>query len=186
MGAENNCPIPKVGMRIIKTAISVFIVLLIFAVLDIPYSFYGCIAAVICMQPTVDKTYKSGRDRIIGTILGGMIGFVFLECILHLPGNERINQLIIIPFGIVGIIYLCNLLKIPGTVSISCIVLLNIILNMDTRGVGDSFMYAVYRVLETLVGIVSAMLVNRWFIIPKWLEKYLPPFVKVENDVQEQ
>lgn len=182
MKSQKNLIFPKIGMRNIKSAVSVFLCLLTFAVLHMHYSFYGCIAAVICTQPTFDKTYSLGKDRMLGTILGGIVGFIVLEGILSVPANENLSQLFMIPVGIIGVIYLCNLLKIPGAVSISCIVLLNIAINMDARGVGGSIFYVIDRVMETMVGIVMAMIVNRWFHIPKQFEKYVARFIRLENE----
>ena len=63
---------PKVGLRTIKSAISVFLCLVIFP--EIP--FFACLTAVICLQDTVANSVKTGIHRGGGTILGGFIGVV--------------------------------------------------------------------------------------------------------------
>ena len=55
--------IPKIGMRNIKTAISVFLCLVLFESVNRDNSFYACIAAIICMQQTVENTFSKEIGR---------------------------------------------------------------------------------------------------------------------------
>ncbi|MEG1857555.1 MAG: FUSC family protein, partial [Pseudoflavonifractor sp.] len=82
--------IPKIGMRIVKTAMAVMICFFIF----LPFwvrtplgvndplrevgPFYACIAAIICMQSSVEQSVRQGVSRVIGTILGGVVGICIL------------------------------------------------------------------------------------------------------------
>lgn len=156
-----------IGMRNTKTAVSVFICLLIFEIVNRENSFYACIAAVICMQATVDNSLKSGISRIVGTVIGGFLGVVLFA----IGETYMIEQLfiILIPIGIIILIETCVSLGKKGSVSICCVVYLSIMINH--RYEGDYFWYAVNRVLDTSIGIIVAVIINRYLNIPKIFRK---------------
>lgn len=152
--------IPGLGMRNIKTAISVFLCVLILNILLKQNSFYAAIAAVSCLQNTVGDTLKTGIDRTIGTVWGGVIGLLALT-VFH--GNEPhdISQAVLTGIGISSVIYGCNhIIKRPGSCTISCIVFLGILTNMNGR---DPYFWAVNRIFTTILGIVIALTVNSFF-----------------------
>ncbi|MDR2296037.1 MAG: aromatic acid exporter family protein, partial [Clostridiales Family XIII bacterium] len=69
-----------IGMRTVKTALSVLICMLLYR-LAAPFgyttnfdAFLACTAAVICMQDSVEKSLKSGRNRLAGTGVGALLG----------------------------------------------------------------------------------------------------------------
>ncbi|MDT2191533.1 FUSC family protein [Paenibacillus larvae] len=70
--------LPRIGMRNVKTAIAVLLCILILRLFQIESPFYACIAAVITMQNTVEDSYETGINRIIGTLIGAAIGLVFV------------------------------------------------------------------------------------------------------------
>lgn len=71
-------PIPKIGMRLIKTAIAVFLCFLVDFFRDGGTPFYSAIAAILCMQPELDSSLKVGKERIIATVIGGIVGIAML------------------------------------------------------------------------------------------------------------
>ena len=62
----------KIGMRNIKTSISVFLCIIILRIFHNTYPFYACIAAVITMQSAVHHSFATGRNRMIGTVVGAI------------------------------------------------------------------------------------------------------------------
>lgn len=149
----NYSKLPKIGLRNIKTAISVSICLIIFS----KDPFFAAIAAVMCMQDTVENSVKIGINRIFGTLIGGLIGLIFLHSTrwLHL---ESIIPLIT-GIGIVLAIYLCNLLKKPASSAISSLVLIAI---MIAPVASNPLFYAFKRTIETSLGIIVSILVNKY------------------------
>jgi uncharacterized membrane protein YgaE (UPF0421/DUF939 family) len=146
----------KIGSRNLKTAISVFICIIVFQLLKRPYPFYACIAAVICMQNSVHNSFVAGKNRMIGTIIGAVIGIMFS---IFIGQNAIVTGL-----GIVLVIYLCNFFNYDGSVSIACVVFLAIMTNLKE---GTSYMYAINRVFDTFVGIIVAILVNKYINFSK-------------------
>lgn len=160
--------LPKIGMRNIKTAVSVFLCLLLFNIIKRDNSFYACIAAIICMQQTVENTFSKGVSRIIGTIIGGVVGIILLIIVETYIVESA--YLFLIPLGIIILIEICVLLKQNDAASICCIVFLSILINH--RYIGDYLLYAFDRVIDTSIGIIIAVVVNRYLKVPEMLKKY--------------
>ncbi len=154
----------KIGSRNIKTAISVFICISIFQLLNRPYPFYACIAAVICMQKSVKNSFKTGKNRMIGTVIGGVMGYVLTVTL----GNSGL----VCGLGITIVIYSCNLFNQKNSVAIACIVFIAIMTNL--RGI-PPHIYAINRVIDTFIGIIVSILVNRFININN-------KFVRSENN----
>lgn len=160
--------IPKVGMRTIKTAVAVFVCFLIF----LPFwvyvptgendplqhigPFYACIAAIICMQSSVEQSVRQGISRVIGTVIGGLVGLGIL--LLDDLVRQPIVTGLLMGCGIVLTLWLCNLIKRPAACSIGCVVVCVVMLN---HGGPDRYLYTLFRVVETIAGIVVAVAVNR-------------------------
>ena len=159
-----NIILPSIGLRTVKTAIVVFLCLTLLS----NEPFFACIAGVICLQDTVANSVKMGMNRGTGTLVGAIIGLVFMnlcKLINTLPLNITITNLIdhfIIALGIILVIYSCNLLKKPGAISVACIAFLGV---TTTFAMNEPYFYAIHRTFETLCGIFIAILVNK-FINP--------------------
>lgn len=151
-----------IGMRNIKTALSVFLCVLVSRLLKMEYPFYAAIAAVISMSSSVTDSYIAGRNRMFGTFVGAMIGLLFS---LVLPGN-----ILLCGVGIIIIIYICNILNWNKSISIACIVFTAIMTNLNGR---NPFSYSFNRLLDTLLGITIALAVNYIFIPPKYVDKII-------------
>lgn len=148
--------VEKVGMRNIKTAIAVFISIILSKLFKMEYPFYAAIAAIISMQSSVEESFKTGRNRMLGTSIGAAVGFV---CALINPGNAFVSAI-----GIVIVIYLCNLIKWKEASSIGGVVFLAIMLNLKGN---NPLWYSINRLLDTFLGIIVAIAVNYFIIPPK-------------------
>lgn len=159
----------KIGMRNIKTTLSVFICLLLFESINRENSIFACIAAVICMQNTVVDSVEKGIARVIGTIVGGMIGAAVLF-IVNTFFNDDI-LIFIIPLGIMVLIQVCVAINMKQSVVICCVVYLSI---MITKNHDNGYLlYTINRVLDTSVGILIALLVNKYVEIPEKIKSRL-------------
>lgn len=157
---------PKIGLRTLKSAISVFLCLVLFP--DMP--FFACLTAVICLQDTVSNSIQMGINRGLGTILGGVLGLVFLIFTRLVSSNfptDFISTLliyIIISIGIIVVIYCCNLINKSGAINIACIVFLGV---TTANAYEQPLHYALERTIQTLFGIFIAILVNKYITPPK-------------------
>ena len=144
----------KIGMRTVKTVVAVAICMVIMLFFPVEKAFYACIAAVICMQQTVEHTVRTGLNRMKGTVVGALLGIAGLLLQQHVNLDL---QIVLAPVGVLLILYLCNIMKMPASCSIGCVVYLSILLVQRDL---SPFMFGLMRTLETFAGIVIAMIVN--------------------------
>lgn len=155
--------LPKVGLRNIKTALAVFICMTLFQILDRESAFFACIAAVVCMKDTIESSYSIGKNRLLGTFVGGIIGIFLVLTIEHTPITDTFRPLIT-ALGIVLSIYIFTVWKRPSAVIISCIVISGIMCGYSGN---DSITYAVKRMIDTGLGVIIAVLINKYITPPK-------------------
>ncbi len=182
--------IPHIGMRIIKTAVAVMLAYGIFLPFGLMYDtetyhgvlgqmgpLYACIACIVCMQSTLGQTVQSGVSRLIGVAIGGVLGVATL-----LLGDRLDNGLLVLP--ILGVLcvagmWISLLIQRPAACVMACIVPCVILITGVTGA--DRYYYAAARIIETVIGVCVAMLVNK--LLPDHREEHEapPPPQKEEN-----
>lgn len=156
--------LPKIGLRNIKTGLAVTSCMIIFNLIGRDNPFFACIAAVFCMKDTVSSSIHMGKNRILGTMLGGIIGIILIFISEKFPVLYSISP-IIAGIGICTSIYICTVFKIPEAVIVSCIVISGIMINYATQT--NSYTYAVNRSIDTILGIIIAIIINKYITPPK-------------------
>lgn len=149
---------PRIGMRMIKTAIAVGICFLISSLTGgNGKPIFSAIAAIICMQPYVEHSVDVAFNRIIGTIIGAVFGLIAASVSLYIPPEYDYVHFLVISLTVIPVLYTTVLLKKPGASALAGVVLLSI-----TLSTGDStpLMDAVNRSVETIVGILVSLGVN--------------------------
>ncbi|MEG2658142.1 MAG: aromatic acid exporter family protein, partial [Clostridiales bacterium] len=156
--------LPLIGMRIFKSAIAVFICLslnILRGSNGLP--FYSAIATVLCMQPYVGNSLKVALNRVWGTIIGAIFGCVILLIEINLiPHTPIIIHYLVVSFTVIPIIYTTVVLGKKEASYIACVAFLSVTV---TTMVGTSpFFFAAERVVDTIIGISVALVVNAWHI----------------------
>ena len=163
--------IPRVGMRMVKTALAVAICFLLYFMRGeegVPV--FSTIAAIICMQPYAENSMQVAVNRIIGTLLGAVFALLVLHLIRYIPFEVRVLRYMVISFAIIPVMYVTVLLKRTGASALAGIVLLSVCLST----VGDTPMEgAVNRSVETIIGILVSLAVNNLHLPRKKTEDYL-------------
>lgn len=170
-----NFRFPRIGMRIIKSAIGIFICFLI----DILRGgsgivFYSQLAVLWCIRDYVSETKKFAIQRTIGTVLGAVWGLVIVVGNRHVsswdyaythPENflswlysSEIGYSILISLSIVIILYFTVLLKQKQASYFSCVVFLSIAINHVTDV--NPYLFVWNRFLDTMIGIAVGVCVN--------------------------
>ena len=149
----------KPGLRIVKTFIAVSLAMLISSFRPgegLP--FYSAIAAIICLKSDVEGSREIGINRVIGTMLGGLCGLIYL---LIVPANYLPVpvELILISLLASIIIWVMAMAGKPKAISIMAIVFLSITINHGNEG-NLPFLFAFNRTFDTMVGVISAIVVN--------------------------
>lgn len=166
----------KIGHRNLKTALSVLVCVTINALLEallgilsesqsvfyrILYVFisrnmlvYACIAAVIVMCGSLSVSYKTGRERTAGTLLGGCAGIVFI----FLKHRFSVPDIFLFPLGVVILIYFLTLIGKEEIVVVTLTVFFITLINSDEQ----AHIYVIAKVMATILGTVISLLVNRY------------------------
>jgi uncharacterized membrane protein YgaE (UPF0421/DUF939 family) len=177
MGAsenEGNKKTPIIGMRTVKTALAVFVCLVLYQLGDrFGYTtrfdaFLACVAAIICMQDSVEKSVASGYNRLYGTGLGALLGLIFRY--IDVFFNNTYLVLALTAIGIVGIITLCNLLNINNSIIIGCVVFLVIVTEQTAEA---PLFHSIRRLLDTIIGVLISIGVNHFIHNPDTKAKAL-------------
>lgn len=158
--------IPRIGLRTLKTALGIFLCLLLFP--DEP--FFACMTVLFCVHNTLDDSIQAGLTRAVGTIIGGMLGLIFLYLCRYVEGFTlppfitKFFVYLLISLGIIVTIQCFNWLRRPTWVTIGCIVFLGV-----TTANADKapLFYTLNRIIETLFGMVIGLTVNRFVAPPK-------------------
>lgn len=150
--------LPRVGMRMVKTALAVGICFLLYILRGeegVPV--FSTIAAIICMQPHVDNSRQAAFNRVVGTLVGAAFALLILYVIRFLPAPYHYLKYLLISFSVIPVMYVTVLLKKTGASALAAIVLLSICLSEGQTPAAD----AVNRSVETIVGILVSLGVNQ-------------------------
>ena len=165
---HTSVPLPRIGMRVIKTAVAVMVSYALFLPFGLTYReelggvlgqmgpLYACIACIICTQSTLGQTFRQGISRLIGVLIGGALGTATL---LLGPALDYfwLKTLILGAVCVAGV-WLCLLIKRPTACGMACI-LPCVILITGVTGI-TRYYYAIARIIETIVGLLIALGVN--------------------------
>lgn len=148
-----------IGMRVVKTVIAVYICFLISFIRKSP-PFYSAIAAILCMQNTHANSLKVGKNRMIGTMIGGFYGFIaiLLADVINIKLFSYIYYLTLC-FFLVPIIYTNVYCKTAKSTYISCVVFLSI--TVSHGGDISPIFFGLNRIIDTLIGIIVSLLINK-------------------------
>lgn len=165
-----------IGMRTLKTSLAIFIALIVSDVFKLQYPFFTVIAIIVVMQNTINETYQMGINRILGTALGGLAGILYIGFI---ASEYWILDRILI--GVITLFIILILIKLKATkaISISLIVFLSICINDIKQG---AVFYAFLRILDTMVGIVIALVINAFVAPPDHAKKFVDLLKQILSD----
>ena len=158
--------LPPVGMRMVKSALAVLICLLVSLLVDREdMRIYSSIAALLCVQPYAEDTKRMAIQRTVGTAIGSVFGIaVLLLEMAFLDIRGTLAGYVLVAAVIVPVIWISVALKAANAAALSGIVFLSITVTHVTDA--SPWIFAWYRVSETLLGIAVGIAVNA-FQIPR-------------------
>lgn len=182
------------SVKSIKTAISVFLCLLIYYLLGkiganyvdikVPYlrmiyfllhrsyPIYACISAIISMQSSFKDSWGIGRMRIEGTAIGGIIGLAFLYIDFWL--YNRKFTILIITIGTIIVIWSCEAISKNQAIKFAYITFLIIMLTSQKYN-EPAYLFAINRTIDTAIGVLVSLVVNLTFDkINLWKQEATP------------
>ena len=137
-----------IGLRTIKTAIAVTLSILVARLFNFEYPFFVAMTALISMDKTMGDSFKTGRNRIMGTLFGALIG-------ISLSYIDRGNAFLC-GLGMIILIELCNIFNLKGSITIGGIVMIAIMVHTEKTPI----FYGFHRTLDTLIGASLSFVVN--------------------------
>lgn len=138
----------------VRAGLAAGLSLAIAMLLGLEFPLYAMIAAVIITDLSPVQTRQLGLQRLTGTVLGAALGAVLAMLQIHDPW--------MIGLGIMAAIFLCHVLRLQGATKLAGYVCGLVLLEHSAH----PWAYALYRLIETLLGIVVAMAVS---FVPKLL-----------------
>ena len=158
--------IPRLGMRIVKTGICVFCCLLLNYLFGTEVALYSSLAAITTMQATLESTKRTSAMELVGTALGGVAGMAIL------PLAQMIDiewlYVFIMPAGMILVIYLCVVIRMPQAASLCGFVYIAVLVAPYDPSPGTNpYLPALYRITDTTIGVMIALLVNRFIAPPR-------------------
>lgn len=166
---------PKVGARIIKSAVAVFLCYIVDFLRDgNGIVFYSQLSALWCMQSYISTTKKNAFQRTIGTVLGALAGLLILLTITFLKkftfSDFQIYSInsVLISLTIIPLIWLTVVVKKKQASYFSCVVFLSIVVIHISDE--NCFLFVWNRFLDTMIGIFIGVAVNL-FHLPRKQKK---------------
>ena len=164
-------PLPRIGMRTIKTAVAVTLSYLIFVPFGLLYNenypgvlgyigpLYACIPCVVCMQSSLEQTFQVGLSRFLGVLVGAVIGALMILIPEAVFSFWLVKAAMLGLSCIAGILICTNLLHRPAACTMACILPCVMAISGSVTG-SERHLYALARVLQTIVGVSVAFLIN--------------------------
>ena len=153
------------GARTMKTAFAIFICIAVSNGLNKigiqSVGFYAAISVIFTMQNTLDLTKSVGTQRILGTIVGGIVTVIVFT--LQLKLTQGSLDAFFVAFAIIVTFTLCINLKLPLGIPTAGIIVVSAFTMLPTD---DLYFFIALRVLETIFGVVLAMVINYKFFAP--------------------
>ncbi|MEK3786392.1 MULTISPECIES: FUSC family protein [Paenibacillus] len=147
------------GARVLKTGIAVTLALYLSMLIDAQSPVGAAIAAIFAMQPSIYRSWRYFLDQVQTTTLGAgmaLLGGMFIS-----------NQPIAVGLVCSLVIMICLKLKMGETIGLTLVTVVSV---MEAS---DDWQFAITRFVLTLIGIVSAFIINITVFPPKPRKQFL-------------
>ncbi|WNF36714.1 aromatic acid exporter family protein [Bacillaceae bacterium IKA-2] len=145
----------KLGARIFKTGLSITLSLYVAMFFNLEPPMYAAIAATFAIQPSIQKSFQTILEQIQANIISAILAITFVLTFGHHP----------VVVGVVVIIVIAINLKLKME-SIIPLAVVTVIIIMESP-TGDFISFAASRFSLILIGVLSAFIINLFFIPPK-------------------
>ncbi|MBG9982513.1 aromatic acid exporter family protein [Aerococcaceae bacterium DSM 111020] len=144
----------KIGARVFKTGLAIIIsVYLSSLIIPDNSPSLAAVAAITTTMPSVKQSYNVFMRRVVSNTIGGIVAVFLMSTI----GNSPVA----VGVGVMITIAILNSLKLSDVISLASITVVVIMLSTNPNYV----LIAIYRVLETVIGVLVSFFVN-WIIYP--------------------
>lgn len=183
----------KVGLRIVKTALAVFICLTLYVLLKtieyipgVPENFafnwynpfFAGIAAAYSIHPSKRASLRQAKNRCVASLIGGVIGILLVSIYTFFGGEwpnvyavnlETFNFLlpyILVSICVVIVIETGVILNQRDAIFVSVLTFLSVTINPNSAVEKWYWQFGINRILSTILGVLIALGVNM-FRLPR-------------------
>ncbi len=158
-----------IGMRKIKSLLAVILsfciwqLLRAFAPMLEPHPIFAYIYSIIEMRESPDKTKNYGKLRIKATVVGLAVGLVFVAvscfaaCRIEAAMARTFVEFLFILVAVLCSLCIAEAVQCKDFCGIASVVTAICMVSYNETNI---YTYAIMRVIQTLIGVFSAMLVN--------------------------
>lgn len=166
----------RMGLRIVKTGIAVTVCVAVTFFCKLNQPFFAVIATVMSMGKSIDTSFKSGKNKFFGVLLGAVIGYAFFTIA---PANAGLCGM-----GIILTIYLCQLFRLKGAATLSCFVFSGMMF-LYNLGAHRPLQFAISCTADSMIGIGIALVVNLLVMPPNYAEEIKQSFAQLRVRIAE-
>lgn len=163
----------KLGARILKTGIAIILAVSIASLLPMNTGMITVagIAAVVAMQPSVYRTFKTIIDQFQGNVIGALLAVAMVTVFG--------NNIIIMGATVILLIALLFKMNIAHVATLATVTALVIMGQHD----GSFYISAFYRFSLVMIGVISSFIVNLTFLPPKFETKIYYNSLNISTDI---
>lgn len=161
----------KLGARIFKTGIAIVFALFVAEMLQLPSPVFAGIAAIFAIQPSIYRSYLTILEQIQANLIGATIAVIFGLLFGH--------QLVAI--GLAAIITIGLMIKFKLDKSLA-LALVTVVAIMEVQG-DDFLTFGFIRFATIFVGVLSAFVVNLFFLPPRYEVKLFRKINFLQDDI---
>lgn len=145
-----------IGMRTFKTALSVWITLVLFYFMNERTPMIAALAAVVVLKESPKSSLTSGKHRVMGNFLGALTALMLIV-VKQLVQHDVLVELFGAPFAVIFMIVACNKLNYKtGTIGGIAAFFMTYFSAPDIQPI----LYAANRLIDTLIGSLIAICIN--------------------------
>lgn len=165
----------KLGARIFKTGIAIVLAMLIASLLpkSVGMPTVAGIGAIVAMQPSVYRSYKTIKDQFQGNVIGAILAVIMVS----LFGDN----IIIMGATVIILIAMLFQFKLQHVATLATVTALIIMGQGSTTG--NFYAAAFFRFVLVMIGVFSSFFVNVAFFPPKYETKLYYNSMNIANDV---
>lgn len=162
----------RLGLRIIKTGIAVTLCIVISNLLKLDQPLLAVIATVLSMGKSIDMSVRSGKNKMIGVLIGSVLG-----CGLSMINGANPG---LCGLGIILVLYLCQLLRLRGASTLTSFAFAAV---MFGSSAAKPWAYALTCAENALIGIAVAVIVNLIVMPPNYVEEVKRTYALLREEI---
>lgn len=165
----------KLGARIFKTGIAIVLAMLIASLLPKSAGLptVAGIGAIVAMQPSVYRSYKTIKEQFQGNIIGAVLSVIMVS----LFGDN----IVIMGATVIVLIALLFQFKLQHVATLATVTALIIMGQGETTG--NFYASAFFRFVLVMIGVFSSFIVNVAFFPPKYETKLYYNSMNIASDI---